>query len=79
MAGREGQTYVHADGAKVSGFDDLTPVMKAYITANAPDYKSPPPLDDARPSESSWTGFGKAVPGEPPAKAAQPGGAPPKP
>jgi hypothetical protein len=29
--------------------------MKAEIAANYPEYTTPPPVDDTRPNETSWT------------------------
>lgn len=64
MAGREGTFYIHAAGRKVSGFDGLGEAMKDYINQQAPLYKQPPPVDDERPNETSWTYFKKKVAGE---------------
>lgn len=64
MQGREGIFYVHTAGMKVEGYDDLSDVMKNYIQAGAQKYRNPPPLDDNRPNETSWTYFQKMVPGE---------------
>lgn len=64
MQGREGLLYVHAYGLKLlGGFDDLPPVLKDFITNEQPKYKVPPPADDARPNETSWTYFKKQVEG----------------
>jgi hypothetical protein len=65
MQGREGMVYFHASGHKVGAFDDLPQALKDHIDAHAPHYRSPPPADDARPNETSWSAFAKAVPGAP--------------
>jgi hypothetical protein len=64
MSGREGSIYIHSGGLKVDSFDDMSEVMKAYINEHAPKYKVPPPIDDERPNETSWTGYKKVVKGE---------------
>jgi hypothetical protein len=35
--------------------------MKDEIAANYPAYVAPPPTDDARPNETSWTYFKKQM------------------
>ena len=35
--------------------------LKGEIEANYPIYRAPPPLDDARPNETTWTVVTKAV------------------
>lgn len=63
MEGREGIVYMHAAGNMVDGFEGLGPVIKTFITTRAPKYKMPPPLDDDRPNETSWTYYKKVVEG----------------
>lgn len=63
MQGREGIIYIQAAGQKVSGFDDLPKVLKDFINEKEPAYKVPPPGDDDRPNETSWTYFKKMVKG----------------
>ena len=65
MAGREGTMYTQAAGQMLKGYDDLPQVMKDYIEEHEPDYKAPPPGDDDRPNETSWTYFKKKVEGAP--------------
>lgn len=72
MEGREGIMYMHAAGRKVAGFDELGPVMKEYINTKAPLYKAPPPVDDNRPNETSWTYYKKMVKGGPLPKPGKP-------
>ncbi len=64
MSGREGSIYIHTAGRKVDGFDDMGEVIKKFINEKAPLYKTPPPIDDTRPNETSWTGYRKAIKGE---------------
>ena len=55
MGGRHGNLYFNAVGKKLESFDQLPAVMLKEITDNYPAYTAPPPLDDARPNETSWT------------------------
>lgn len=59
---RTGLVYIHAAGRKLDSFDQLPPVMLKAIETEYPEYRTPPPLDDARPNETSWTYFKKKVP-----------------
>jgi hypothetical protein len=61
MAGREGLFYTNTAGRKIDRWEDLSPTMRAEIERNYPEYKAPPPLDDTRPNETSWTYFKKKV------------------
>jgi Protein of unknown function (DUF1838) len=62
MGDRAGLIYIHAAGRKLDNWEQLPAVMKDEINASYPLYKSPPPLDDARTNETSWTYFKKKVP-----------------
>lgn len=55
MGGRFGNMYFNAMGKKLQSFDQLTDTMKAEIASNYPEYTAPPPVDDTRPNETSWT------------------------
>jgi hypothetical protein len=69
MGDRAGLMYTHAAGRKLDRFDQLPPVMLREIEAVYPEYKSPPPGDDTRENETSWTYFKKKVPPpKPPAR-----------
>ncbi|MCB2106850.1 MAG: DUF1838 family protein [Rhodobacteraceae bacterium] len=59
MEGRPGQMIFVTAGKSVKGFDDLDPILKDQINRNFPIYKEPPPTDDSRPNETSWTYFKK--------------------
>jgi hypothetical protein len=61
MGDRAGLMYTHAAGRKLASFDELPDVMKREIAANYPEWRAPPPIDDARPNETSWTYFKKKV------------------
>lgn len=62
MGDRPGIIYVHAAGRKLDNFAQLPEILRKEIETNYPAWKSPPPLDDARPNETSWTYFKKKVP-----------------
>ena len=63
MQGREGVLYAHAMSWKVEKFEDLSDNLKEYINEREPNYKKPPPLDDQRPNQTSWTVFKNALQG----------------
>ena len=61
---RAGIIYFHTAGRKLDSYDQLSDVMKQQIRDNYPGYDAPPPLDDERPNETSWTYFKKMVEGD---------------
>ena len=61
MRGRAGLIYFHTAGTKLASWDDLPDFMKKEVTKNYPQYTTPPPADDQRPNETSWTYFKKKV------------------
>jgi hypothetical protein len=61
MRSRQGIMVFNAMGTKLKSFDELPPVLKQEIAANYPAYTAPPPGDDARPNETTWTVFKKRV------------------
>ncbi len=62
MGGRAGLIYFSTAGRRLDRFEDLSETMQAEIRINYPDYAAPPPLDDERPNETSWTYFRKVTP-----------------
>ena len=64
MRGRQGQMVFNAMGNKLKSFDELPKVLKDEIALNYPAYTAPPPGDDARPNETTWTVFKKMVDAE---------------
>jgi hypothetical protein len=64
MEGRPGQLIFVTAGSSVERFDDLDPVLKDQIARNFPAYREPPPADDARPNETSWTYYKKVKEGK---------------
>ncbi len=61
MRGRAGQMIFNATGRMLSSFDELPAVMKAQIATHYPAWTAPPPVDDMRPNETSWTYFKKKL------------------
>jgi len=42
---------------KLNSFDEQPEVMKREIATNYPAYTAPPPGDDIRPNDTTWTVF----------------------
>jgi hypothetical protein len=61
MGSRPGVTVTNATGQAIGDINDLPPVLLNQIKTNYPIYMSPPPADDARPNETSWTYFKKLI------------------
>lgn len=64
MGDRVGLIYFNTAGRRLERFEDMPESMKAEIRANYPIYAAPPPLDDERPNETSWTWFRKVTPAQ---------------
>lgn len=61
MGGRAGEIYFHTAGRKLERYDQLADVLRDQIADHYPGYDAPPPLDDSRPNETSWTYFRKQI------------------
>ncbi|MEO1169184.1 MAG: DUF1838 family protein [Pseudomonadota bacterium] len=62
MRSRDGQMIFNAVGAKLrGGYDELPEVLRTEIAANYPEYTAPPPGDDSRPNETTWTVFRQLI------------------
>ena len=61
MGDRPGMLVFTTVGKRLNNVANLPEVMKNEIRASYPAYASPPPLDDARPNETSWTYFKKKL------------------
>ena len=61
MNGRAGMLYFNAIGRKLQSYDQLPEMMKTEIAENYPEYAAPPPLDDPRRNETSWTYMKKII------------------
>jgi hypothetical protein len=69
MRGRQGQMVFNAMGNKLKSYDELPKVIKDEIALNYPGYTAPPPSDDTRPNETTWTVTKKWLEGKTKAKA----------
>jgi hypothetical protein len=61
MSGRNGVMVTNATGQTVANIEALPPVILDQIKASYPTYMTPPPADDTRPNETSWTYFKKII------------------
>jgi hypothetical protein len=61
MSGRTGIVYFHTFGKKLDSYDELPESIKVEIETNYPIYNKPPPTDDKRRNETSWTYFKKVL------------------
>lgn len=61
MGDRVGLMVIVAVGKRLNNFDEMSDTMKSEIKLNYPIYNAPPPLDDTRPNETSWTYFKKLM------------------
>jgi hypothetical protein len=57
MGDRVGQIIINGAGRRLAQWDQLPESLRKEIDLNYPEYKTPPPLDDDRPNETSWTVF----------------------
>lgn len=61
MGDRPGTMIIVSVGKRVANWDAMPESIKAEIKQNYPAYVAPPPLDDRRPNETSWTYFKKVT------------------
>ncbi len=64
MGSRAGQVIYHGAGKRLASWEELPDLLKEEIDRNYPAYRTPPPLDDDRPNETSWTYLRKKVDAE---------------
>ncbi len=64
MGDRTGQMIYNGSGKRVATWEELPEILKNELKAAKPEYQEPPPLDDARPNETSWTYFKKVIDSE---------------
>lgn len=55
MGSRPGLMVFNAMSQPVAGIAALPPVLRDAIATDYPDYATPPPVDDARQNQTSWT------------------------
>lgn len=61
MGDREGLLYFSTIGARVADFEALPDLLKTEIRTTYPIYAEPPPLDDPRRNETSWSYYKKVM------------------
>ncbi len=61
MGSRPGYLIFNTQGSSIDSSDELPAVLKAELEANYPTYFAPPPVDDARPNDTSWTVFKRLI------------------
>jgi len=61
MGSRPGYLIFNTQGSSIESPDELPPVLKSELEANYPAYFTPPPVDDKRPNETSWTVFKRHI------------------
>lgn len=59
MGDRNGAVYTATVGGRTKSIDDLPEPLRTVLRERYPQYAAPPPLDDARPNETSWEVFKK--------------------
>jgi hypothetical protein len=64
MGDRDGLVIFHTAGMRLKDFSELPAVVRDEIDRNHPQYREPPPLDDQRPNETSWTVFKRYIDGK---------------
>ena len=57
MGDRDGMLIFSAVGTRLPSWDDLPRFIRQEIETNYKLYTSPPPIDDLRPNQTSWTKF----------------------
>lgn len=55
MGGREGVLVFYTGGLRLNSWDEMPEQIKQEIRTNHPAYVAPPPVDDDRPNDTSWT------------------------
>lgn len=59
MGDRNGAIYTATVGGRATSIEDLPEPLRSVLKQRYPQYAAPPPLDDARPNETSWEVFKK--------------------
>lgn len=61
MGDRNGLVYTATVGSRAGSIDELPEPLRSTLRERYPEYAAPPPLDDARPNETSWEVFRKMM------------------
>jgi hypothetical protein len=57
MRSRTGLMVHWTQGMRLHRWEDLPEVLRTEIETNYPEYREPPPVDDTRPNDTTWTVF----------------------
>ena len=57
MRGRDGLMVHWTHGMRLKHWDELPDVLRNELEANYPIYRNPPPVDDDRPNDTTWSVF----------------------
>ncbi len=68
MGSKPGLQIFNATGFSTFDYDKVPARLQEILDERYPLYKTPPPLDDPRPNETSWTVFKKYMEGKKPEK-----------
>lgn len=61
MRGRAGLVVHYTTGMRLHDWNDLPEVLRTEIEENYPKFRNPPPVDDPRPNETTWTVFKRLI------------------
>ena len=61
MGDRSGLLYFNAMGRKLRDQDQLSVALKSALAGQYSSYSEPPPIEDDRPNETSWTYMKKII------------------
>ena len=61
MGSKRGMVIFHTAGKRMKSWASMPAVIRDEIARNYPEYREPPPLDDARPNDTSWTVFKRHI------------------
>lgn len=61
MRGRTGLMVHYTHGMRLFDWEDLPAVLREEIETNFPTFMAPPPVDDDRPNETTWTVFKRMI------------------
>lgn len=61
MGDRPGEVVVSAAGVRVPAWEEVPQPLRGAVERRFPAFRTPPPLDDARPNASSWSEFARRL------------------
>ena len=57
MGARVGLLIFQGTGMRLNSWNELPLILQTEIEARYPQFRNPPPLNDSRPNQTSWTNF----------------------